>query len=145
VMDAVDPLKDVDGFHPVNTGLLAQKRPRLRPCTPFGVIRLAHEYGIDLTGLRATVVGASNIVGRPMALELLLARATVTVCHTGTRDLRAELERASFRGSGSAPGPRCSTSASTAPTRGSWSGMSNSRAPLRAPAGSPRSRGAWVR
>ena len=94
VMDAVDPLKDVDGFHPVNTGLLAQKRPRLRPCTPFGVIRLAQEYGIALTGLRATVVGASNIVGRPMALELLLARATVTVCHTGTRDLRAEVERA---------------------------------------------------
>jgi methylenetetrahydrofolate dehydrogenase (NADP+)/methenyltetrahydrofolate cyclohydrolase len=94
VMDAVDPLKDVDGFHPVNTGLLAQKRPRLRPCTPFGVIRLAKEYGINLTGLRATVVGASNIVGRPMALELLLARATVTVCHTGTRDLRAEVERA---------------------------------------------------
>ncbi|HEV8017182.1 MAG TPA: bifunctional methylenetetrahydrofolate dehydrogenase/methenyltetrahydrofolate cyclohydrolase FolD [Steroidobacteraceae bacterium] len=94
VMDAVDPVKDVDGFHPVNTGLLAQKRPRLRPCTPFGVIRLAQEYGIALTGLRATVVGASNIVGRPMALELLLARATVTVCHTGTRDLRAEVERA---------------------------------------------------
>jgi methylenetetrahydrofolate dehydrogenase (NADP+) / methenyltetrahydrofolate cyclohydrolase len=94
VMDSVDPLKDVDGFHPVNTGLLAQKRPRLRPCTPFGVIRLAREYGINLTGLRATVVGASNIVGRPMALELLLARATVTVCHTGTRDLRAEVERA---------------------------------------------------
>ena len=94
VMDAVDPLKDVDGFHPVNTGLLAQKRPRLRPCTPYGVIRLAKEYRIDLTGLRATVVGASNIVGRPMALELLLARATVTVCHTGTRDLRSEVERA---------------------------------------------------
>ncbi|MGH8138080.1 MAG: bifunctional methylenetetrahydrofolate dehydrogenase/methenyltetrahydrofolate cyclohydrolase FolD [Steroidobacteraceae bacterium] len=94
IMDAVDPAKDVDGFHPVNTGLLAQKRPRLRPCTPFGVIRLAREYGIDLTGLRATVVGASNIVGRPMALELLLARATVTVCHTGTRDLKAEVERA---------------------------------------------------
>jgi methylenetetrahydrofolate dehydrogenase (NADP+)/methenyltetrahydrofolate cyclohydrolase len=94
VMDTVDPLKDVDGFHPVNTGLLAQKRPRLRPCTPHGVIRLAREYGIGLTGLRATVVGASNIVGRPMALELLLARATVTVCHTGTRDLRAEVERA---------------------------------------------------
>ncbi len=94
VMDAVDPAKDVDGFHPVNTGLLAQKRPRLRPCTPFGVIRLAQEYGIALPGLRATVVGASNIVGRPMALELLLARATVTVCHTGTRDLRAEVERA---------------------------------------------------
>ncbi|HXY75574.1 MAG TPA: bifunctional methylenetetrahydrofolate dehydrogenase/methenyltetrahydrofolate cyclohydrolase FolD [Steroidobacteraceae bacterium] len=94
VMDAVDPAKDVDGFHPLNTGLLAQKRPRLRPCTPYGVIRLAQEYGIALTGTRATVVGASNIVGRPMALELLLARATVTVCHTGTRDLRAEVERA---------------------------------------------------
>ncbi|MBS0378441.1 MAG: bifunctional methylenetetrahydrofolate dehydrogenase/methenyltetrahydrofolate cyclohydrolase FolD [Proteobacteria bacterium] len=94
IMDAVDPAKDVDGFHPVNTGLLAQKRPRLRPCTPFGVIRLAQEYGIELTGARACVVGASNIVGRPMALELLLARATVTVCHTGTRDLRAEVERA---------------------------------------------------
>jgi methylenetetrahydrofolate dehydrogenase (NADP+)/methenyltetrahydrofolate cyclohydrolase len=94
VMDAVDPVKDVDGFHPVNTGLLAQKRPRLRPCTPLGVIRLAQEYGLALPGLRATVVGASNIVGRPMALELLLARATVTVCHTGTRDLRAEVERA---------------------------------------------------
>ncbi len=94
VMDAVDPAKDVDGFHPVNTGLLAQKRPRLRPCTPYGVIKLAQAYGIGLTGLRATVVGASNIVGRPMALELLLARSTVTVCHTGTRDLRAEVERA---------------------------------------------------
>jgi methylenetetrahydrofolate dehydrogenase (NADP+) / methenyltetrahydrofolate cyclohydrolase len=94
VMDAVDPAKDVDGFHPVNTGLLAQKRPRLRPCTPYGVIRLAQEYGIPLTGARATVVGASNIVGRPMALELLLARATVTVCHTGTRELRQEVERA---------------------------------------------------
>jgi methylenetetrahydrofolate dehydrogenase (NADP+)/methenyltetrahydrofolate cyclohydrolase len=94
IMDSVDPAKDVDGFHPVNTGLLAQKRPQLRPCTPFGVIRLANEYGIALRGLRATVVGASNIVGRPMALELLLAGATVTVCHTGTRDLKAEVERA---------------------------------------------------
>jgi methylenetetrahydrofolate dehydrogenase (NADP+)/methenyltetrahydrofolate cyclohydrolase len=93
VMDAVDPAKDVDGFHPVNTGLLAQKRPRLRPCTPLGVIRLAAEYGIALRGLRAVVVGASNIVGRPMALELLLAGATVTVCHTGTRDVKAEVER----------------------------------------------------
>ncbi len=94
VMDAVDPGKDVDGFHPVNTGLLAQKRPGLRPCTPHGVIRLAAEYNIALRGLKATVVGASNIVGRPMALELLLAGATVTVCHTGTRDVRAEVERA---------------------------------------------------
>ena len=94
IMDAVDPAKDVDGFHPTNTGLLAQKRPGLRPCTPFGVIRLAKEYGINLTGLRATVVGASNIVGRPMALELLLARSTVTVCHTGTKDLQSEVARA---------------------------------------------------
>ncbi len=94
IMDLVDPGKDVDGFHPHNTGLLAQKRPRLRPCTPFGVIRLAQEYHIALRGLRATVVGASNIVGRPMALELLLAGATVTVCHTGTKDLRSEVERA---------------------------------------------------
>jgi methylenetetrahydrofolate dehydrogenase (NADP+)/methenyltetrahydrofolate cyclohydrolase len=94
IMDTIDPAKDVDGFHPTNTGLLAQKRPGLRPCTPWGVIRLANEYQIDLTGLRAVVVGASNIVGRPMALELLLARSTVTVCHTGTKDLRGEVERA---------------------------------------------------
>ena len=94
IMDLVDPAKDVDGFHPYNTGLLAQKRPRLRPCTPYGVIRLAQEYGIALQGLRATVVGASNIVGRPMALELMLAGATVTVCHTRTRDVKAEVERA---------------------------------------------------
>jgi methylenetetrahydrofolate dehydrogenase (NADP+)/methenyltetrahydrofolate cyclohydrolase len=94
VMDSVDPAKDVDGFHPTNTGLLAQKRPRLRPCTPLGVIRLAEEYKIALRGLRAVVVGASNIVGRPMALELLLAGATTTVCHTGTKDVKAEVERA---------------------------------------------------
>jgi methylenetetrahydrofolate dehydrogenase (NADP+)/methenyltetrahydrofolate cyclohydrolase len=94
IMDTIDPAKDVDGFHPTNTGLLAQKRPGLRPCTPWGVIKLAEEYALDLVGLRACVVGASNIVGRPMALELLLARSTVTVCHTGTKDLRAEVERA---------------------------------------------------
>jgi methylenetetrahydrofolate dehydrogenase (NADP+)/methenyltetrahydrofolate cyclohydrolase len=94
IMDTIDPAKDVDGFHPTNTGLLAQKRPGLRPCTPWGVIKLAEEYHLDLVGLRACVVGASNIVGRPMALELLLARSTVTVCHTGTKDLRAEVERA---------------------------------------------------
>jgi methylenetetrahydrofolate dehydrogenase (NADP+) / methenyltetrahydrofolate cyclohydrolase len=94
INDAIDPAKDVDGLHPVNIGFLAQRRPRLRPCTPYGVIKLAEEYGIALRGLRATVVGASNIVGRPMALELLLAGATVTVCHTGTRDLKSEVERA---------------------------------------------------
>jgi methylenetetrahydrofolate dehydrogenase (NADP+) / methenyltetrahydrofolate cyclohydrolase len=94
IMDTIDPAKDVDGFHPTNTGLLAQKRPGLRPCTPWGVMRLLKDYEIDVTGMRAVVVGASNIVGRPMALELLLGRATVTVCHTGTRDLRGEVERA---------------------------------------------------
>jgi methylenetetrahydrofolate dehydrogenase (NADP+)/methenyltetrahydrofolate cyclohydrolase len=94
IMDTIDPAKDVDGFHPTNTGLLAQKRPGLRPCTPWGVMQLLKDAAIDVTGLRAVVVGASNIVGRPMALELLLARATVTVCHTGTRDLRGEVERA---------------------------------------------------
>ncbi len=94
IMDAIDPSKDVDGFHPTNTGLLAQKRPLLRPCTPFGVIRLAQEYGIKLAGTRSTVVGASNIVGRPMALELLLAGSTVTVCHSRTRDLPSEVARA---------------------------------------------------
>jgi methylenetetrahydrofolate dehydrogenase (NADP+)/methenyltetrahydrofolate cyclohydrolase len=94
IMDAIDPAKDADGFHPYNTGMLAQKRPKLRPCTPYGVIVLAKTYGIDLVGKRAVVVGASNIVGRPMALELLLARSTVTVCHTGTKDVRAEVERA---------------------------------------------------
>jgi methylenetetrahydrofolate dehydrogenase (NADP+) / methenyltetrahydrofolate cyclohydrolase len=94
VIDAIDPAKDVDGLHPINVGLLAQRRPRLRPCTPYGVMTLAAEYGITMRGLRATVVGASNIVGRPMALELLLAGATVTVCHTGTRDLKSEVERA---------------------------------------------------
>ena len=94
IMDTIDPAKDVDGFHPTNTGLLAQKRPGLRPCTPWGVMRLLREYAIDVTGMRAVIVGASNIVGRPMALELLLARATVTVCHTGTRDLQGEVQRA---------------------------------------------------
>ena len=94
MLDDIDPAKDVDGFHPLNTGLLAQKRPRLRPCTPYGVIRLAHEYAIELRGTRAVVIGASNIVGRPMALELLQAGATVTVCHVATRDLQAEVERA---------------------------------------------------
>jgi methylenetetrahydrofolate dehydrogenase (NADP+) / methenyltetrahydrofolate cyclohydrolase len=94
IMDDIDPAKDVDGFHPLNSGLLAQKRPRLRPCTPYGVIRLAREYGIGLRGVQAVVVGDSNIVGRPMALELLQAEATVTVCHIATRDLAAEVERA---------------------------------------------------
>jgi methylenetetrahydrofolate dehydrogenase (NADP+)/methenyltetrahydrofolate cyclohydrolase len=94
VIEAISPEKDVDGFHPYNLGRLAQKRPALRPCTPYGVMRLLESTGESLDGKRAVVVGASNIVGRPMALELLLARCTTTVCHSRTRDLRAEVERA---------------------------------------------------
>lgn len=94
VIEAISPEKDVDGFHPYNLGRLAQKRPALRPCTPYGVMRLLESTGEPLDGKRAVVVGASNIVGRPMALELLLARCTTTVCHSRTRDLRAEVERA---------------------------------------------------
>jgi methylenetetrahydrofolate dehydrogenase (NADP+)/methenyltetrahydrofolate cyclohydrolase len=94
VIEAITPAKDVDGFHPYNLGRLAQKRPQLRPCTPYGVMRLLQSTGVPLEGKRAVVVGASNIVGRPMALELLLARCTTTVCHSRTLDLRAEVARA---------------------------------------------------
>jgi len=94
VIDHISPAKDVDGFHPYNIGRLLQRRPTLRPCTPYGVMRLLAQTGLDLTGKEAVVVGASNIVGRPMALELLLAGATVTVCHSATRDLPAHVGRA---------------------------------------------------
>jgi methylenetetrahydrofolate dehydrogenase (NADP+) / methenyltetrahydrofolate cyclohydrolase len=91
VIERIDPRKDVDGFHPYNLGRLAQKpqHPRrlLRPCTPYGVMKLLESTGVATRGARAVVVGASNIVGRPMALELLLADATVTVCNSKTRDL----------------------------------------------------------
>lgn len=91
VIERIRPDKDVDGFHPYNLGRLAQKRqhatPLLRPCTPYGVMKLLESAGVELRGARAVVVGASNIVGRPMALELLLADATVTVCNSKTRDL----------------------------------------------------------
>lgn len=94
VIERIRPDKDVDGFHPYNLGRLAQRQPVLRPCTPFGVIELLGSTGVDLHGLRATVVGASNIVGRPMALELLLAGCTTTVCHRFTRALDEEVARA---------------------------------------------------
>ena len=87
VTDRVAPDKDVDGFHPCNIGRLLQKRPTLRPCTPYGCMRLLASTGEDLVGKHAVVIGQSNIVGRPMALELLMARCTVTVCHSATRDL----------------------------------------------------------
>ncbi len=94
VIDRISPAKDVDGFHPYNLGRLAQRRPALRPCTPYGVMRLLATTGEELRGKEAVVVGASNIVGRPMALELLLAGCTVTVCHSATRDLPAHVGRA---------------------------------------------------
>ena len=87
VIERIDPAKDVDGFHPYNVGRLVLKMPTLRPCTPFGCMRLLAETGESLVGKHAVVIGQSNIVGRPMALELLMARCTVTICHSATRDL----------------------------------------------------------
>lgn len=94
VIERIRPDKDVDGFHPYNLGRLAQRLPALRPCTPFGVIELLKATGEEFYGRQAVVVGASNHVGRPMALELLLAGATTTVTHRFTRDLAAEVARA---------------------------------------------------
>jgi len=94
VIEAISPAKDVDGFHPYNVGRLALRNPLMRPCTPYGVIRLLERCGIPAKGQHAVVVGASNLVGRPMALELLLAGATVTVCHRFSKDLRSHVERA---------------------------------------------------
>jgi methylenetetrahydrofolate dehydrogenase (NADP+)/methenyltetrahydrofolate cyclohydrolase len=87
VTERIDPLKDVDGFHPYNIGRLVLKRPTLRPCTPFGCMTLLADTGEELAGKHAVVIGQSNIVGRPMALELLMTRCTVTICHSKTRDL----------------------------------------------------------
>ena len=87
VIERIDWRKDVDGFHPYNVGRLVLKMPTLRPCTPYGCMRLLAETRESLVGLHAVVIGQSNIVGRPMALELLMARCTVTICHSATRDL----------------------------------------------------------
>jgi len=87
VLEAIHPDKDVDGFHPYNIGRLAQRMPTLRPCTPHGIIHLLESIGETFKGRHAVIVGASNIVGRPMNLELLLAGATVTVTHRFTKDL----------------------------------------------------------
>ena len=88
VTGSIDPAKDVDGLHPYNMGRLVLKRPVLRPCTPQGCMTLIRDTGVDLVGKHAVIIGQSNIVGRPMALELLMARCTVTICHSATRDLR---------------------------------------------------------
>lgn len=94
ILEHIKPEKDVDGFHAFNLGRLAQRLPVLRPCTPKGVIKLLESTGIDFKGQEAVVVGASNIVGRPMSLELLLAGCTVTTTHRFTRDLPSHLARA---------------------------------------------------
>ena len=87
VLDLVDPAKDVDGFHPDNVGRLVQKRPRFVPCTPAGIMELLARHEIDVSGKRAVVIGRSDIVGKPLALLLMHANATVTVCHSRTADL----------------------------------------------------------
>ena len=94
VLERIVPHKDVDGFHPYNVGRLVVKMPLMRPCTPKGVMTLLEAYGIDPKGKKAVVVGASNIVGRPQALELLLSRATVTICHSATQNLADEVAAA---------------------------------------------------
>ena len=94
IIEHIAPHKDVDGFHPYNIGRLAQRNPQLRPCTPKGMITMLNQTGIDLRGQEAVVIGASNIVGRPMSLELLLAGCTTTVCHRMTRDLELHVRRA---------------------------------------------------
>jgi methylenetetrahydrofolate dehydrogenase (NADP+)/methenyltetrahydrofolate cyclohydrolase len=94
IIERIDPKKDVDGFHAYNMGRLATRMPGLAPCTPHGVMTMLEKTGIPLRGLDAVVVGASNIVGVPMALELLNARATVTVCHSATKDLAQKVSEA---------------------------------------------------
>ncbi len=94
VLEHIHPEKDVDGFHPYNVGRLAQRIPKLRSCTPKGIITLLDRYNIALRGKHAVVVGASNIVGRPMTLELLLAGCTTTTCHRFTKDLESYVRQA---------------------------------------------------
>ena len=89
VVEAVDPARDVDGLHPLNVGRLLRGEEALVACTPAGVLRLLDDYGVEIEGRRAVVVGRSNIVGKPMAVLLLNRNATVTICHTRTRDLPA--------------------------------------------------------
>jgi methylenetetrahydrofolate dehydrogenase (NADP+)/methenyltetrahydrofolate cyclohydrolase len=94
ILERINPHKDVDGFHPYNIGRLAQRMPALRPCTPKGIMTLIESSKRPIKGLDTVIVGASNIVGRPMVMELLLAGCTVTSCHKFTQDLRSHVERA---------------------------------------------------
>ena len=94
VIERILPTKDVDGFHPYNVGRLVLRMPLLRPCTPKGVMTMLERTGVDLAGKDAVIIGQSNIVGRPMALELLMARCTITVCHSKTKDLEGKIRAA---------------------------------------------------
>ncbi|CZF77356.1 MULTISPECIES: bifunctional methylenetetrahydrofolate dehydrogenase/methenyltetrahydrofolate cyclohydrolase FolD [Grimontia] len=94
VLERIHPEKDVDGFHPYNVGRLCQRMPKLRSCTPKGIITLLERYNVPLRGKHAVVVGASNIVGRPMTMELLLAGCTTTTCHRFTKDLEGHVRQA---------------------------------------------------
>ena len=94
IIELISPNKDVDGFHPFNIGSLAIRQPRLRSCTPYGVIKMLKASNINLEGLDATIVGVSNNVGRPMALELLLEKCTITSCHSRTKDLENKVRQA---------------------------------------------------
>ncbi|MBC7785974.1 MAG: bifunctional methylenetetrahydrofolate dehydrogenase/methenyltetrahydrofolate cyclohydrolase FolD [Methylophilaceae bacterium] len=94
VIERISPYKDVDGFHPYNIGKLAVRQPTLRSCTPYGVMKMLQATGIDVMGLDAVIVGVSNHVGRPMALELLLAGSTVNCCHRHTKDLAFQVSYA---------------------------------------------------
>ena len=94
VTERILPTKDVDGFHPYNVGRLTLRMPLLRPCTPKGIMTMLEKTGIDLVGKDAVIIGQSNIVGRPMALELLAARCTITVCHSKTKDLEEKIKNA---------------------------------------------------
>jgi len=94
IIELISPNKDVDGFHPFNIGSLAIRQPRLRSCTPYGVIKMLKAAKINLEGLDATIVGVSNNVGRPMALELLLEKCTITSCHSKTKDLEGKVRKA---------------------------------------------------
>lgn len=94
IITHIAPHKDVDGFHPHNMGALATRHPELRPCTPWGIIQLLEHHGQLKAGMHAVVIGTSNIVGRPMALELLMADCTVTICHRATRNLQQFVSQA---------------------------------------------------
>ncbi len=94
VLEAISPKKDVDGFHPYNVGRLATGNPLFRPCTPYGVMKMLEHSGVDLKGKEVVVVGRSNIVGKPVALMCLAEHATVTICHSRTRDLAEQVGRA---------------------------------------------------